>query len=255
MDGGVDAKPTALLTAEEYADIIIWGLKGLITTVKPVCADWNFIEYYWRQGDEWQKRLLRHFWSYAYTGDQGQFVIPNPFYIEIATDFLKELQKMEPGIAGIKDAEVRNDIIRLSKAVQAAWDFEGVNRGNFRQSHGRVRQEQPLKIEEMAYYGPLGDQTKFQAVELMNYIAKNCGFDSGRTKGDKPLLKTWLRPGKWGLPQNPVKEVTTQDLTDQSNPAFDGACVDRAFYKTCNMMALQTMAGNLWEPCEPIDAP
>jgi hypothetical protein len=253
MDVGADGKPTALLTAEEYADIIVWGLQGLITTVRPACADWNFVNYYWAKGDEWRKRLLSHFWSFSYSGGEDGFAVPNPFYIEIATDFLKELQEMKPGIAGIKDEEVKKEIIRLAKAVQTAWNDEGLNRGGYQTKQGGVLQEQPLKVEEKAYYGPGGDLTRFKAVELMNYIAKNCRFDSGRKKGDKPLLKTWLRPGKWGLPQNPVKESTTQDLTDQSRPEFDGACVDRAFYKTCNMMALQTMAGNLWEIYQPIE--
>lgn len=253
VDEGPSKMPTALLTAEEYVDIIIWGLKGLITTVRPVCADWNFISYYWQKDDEWQKRITRHFWSFTYTDIQSQFLVPNPFYIEIATDFLKELQKMEPGIAGVKNEAIRKDIIRLAKAVQESWEFEGTNKAGYQRQEGVVRQEQPLRIEEKGYYGPSGNTTKLKAVELMNYIAKNCGFDSGHTRGDKPLLKTWLRPGKWGLPQNPMKEPTTQDLTDNSSPAFDGACVDRALYKSCNMMALQTMAGNLWKTCEPIE--
>jgi len=254
IDPGADGKPTALLTAEEYADIIIWGLQGLITTVRPVCADWNFIDHYWvKGGDEWRKLLLRHFWSFTYSGGEDRFVVTNPFYIEIATDFLKELQEMKPGIAGIRDDEIKREIIRLAKAVQMAWNDEGLNRAGYRRKQGGVLQEQPLRIEEKAYYGPGGDLTRFKAVELMNYVAKNCGFDSGHKRGDKPLLKTWLRPGKWGLPQNPVKEPTTQDLTDQSRPEFDGACVDRAFYKSCNMMALQTMAGNLWETYQPIE--
>jgi hypothetical protein len=253
VEEGADKKPTNLLTAEEYADIIIWGLKGLVTTVRPACADWNFIGYYWNQGDEWQKRLLRHFWSFTYVGAQGQFLVPNPFYIEIATDFLKELQKMDPGIAGIKKEEIKTMIKTLAKNVQDAWNFEGVNRAGYQRQAGVTRQEQPLKIEEKAYYGPSGDPTKIKAVELMNYLAINCGFDSGQKRGGQPLLKTWLRPGKWGLPQNPVKEATTQDLNANSSPEFDGACVDRAFYKSCNMMALQTMAGNLWVTIEPIE--
>lgn len=252
IDEGAQKIPTALLTAEEYADIIIWGLKGLITTVKPSCADWNFIRYYWEQGKEWQERILRHFWSYTYAGAQQQFIVPNPFYIEIATDFLKELQKMEPGIAGVGDDEIKKRIISLAKSVQDAWNFEGTLGAGFQRKQAVPIQDRPLIVEEKGYYGPSGDQTRFKAIELMNYIADNCNFKSGKTneKGT-PLLKTWLRPGKWGLPNDPIKEATTQDITARSKPVFDGACVDRAFYKSCNMMALQTMAGNLWQPIEP----
>jgi len=50
-------------------------------------------------------------------------------------------------------------------------------------------------------------------------------------------MKTWLRPGKWS---ETITRLTVQDLGNQS---FDGAAVDRAFYKSCNLMALQTLAG------------
>ena len=101
----------------------------------------------------------------------------------------------------------------------------------------------------------------------MYYIAENCDFavkwdnkfllKNGKmigpediTPGDKGkvFLKTWLRPGKWGAAANPVKAPTSQDLTepDFSDPKFDAACVDRAFYKSCNMMALQTMAWSVF---------
>lgn len=247
--------PSSLLTPEEYADIIVWGLKGLMTTAMPKCAQWNFTDHYWKQGEDWQKLLLQHFWSYTYTGIEGNFIVPNPFYIEIATDLLKELLEMRPGIVGIEDEKTRTDIIELAKSVLATWKDEEKRRGGFAEKKGGVRQEQPLRVEERIYYGPEGVGTRAKAAELMEYIAEHCGFDSGKKRDGKRLLKTWLRPGKWGLPTNPVKEATTQDLTDRSDPKFDGACVDRAFYKSCNMMALQTMAGNLWGanvPMEPL---
>ncbi len=34
-----------------------------------------------------------------------------------------------------------------------------------------------------------------------------------------------------------------QDLA-KNNELFDGAAVDRAFYKSCNLMALQTLAAS-----------
>jgi len=52
-------------------------------------------------------------------------------------------------------------------------------------------------------------------------------------------MKTWLRPGKWS--SKLVKSATVQALAANSE-SFDGAAVDRAFYKSCNLMALQTLA-------------
>jgi hypothetical protein len=66
-------------------------------------------------------------------------------------------------------------------------------------------------------------------------------------------LKTWLRPNKWGGPIDPIVAPTLQDLDgkgfeDVPERGFDGADVDRAFYKSSNMMALQQMAGRfLWK--------
>jgi hypothetical protein len=269
--------PTALMTAEEYADVIVWGLKGLLTTALPKCSRWNFIHHYWKKGEKWQKLLKKHFWSFTYYGywkdwtfgglRELRFKVPNPFHIEIATDLLSDLSKMEQGkmgrgIAGeIKETDddgknVKEEIKRLVKAVKETWENEEQTREH-KKSKGSVQQERPVRVAEKSYIGPAGTETRKAAIELMEYVGKNCGFDSGKkSKAGKPLLKTWLRPGKWVGAGGEVKAPTTQDLDNDKykEPKFDGACVDRAFYKSCNMMALQTMAGNLWDiyiPMEP----
>jgi len=252
-------KTHALMTAEDYADVIIWGLKGLLTTAMPECARWNFIAHYWGQGEEWQDRILKHFWSYTYQGDESEFVVPNPFQIEIATDLLNDLSEMKPGIAGdikAKDKDQKNvkeEIMRLAGAVKTAWRQEEQT-GKYKQSDGSLRQEEPLEVREKSYIGPVGTKTRNAAILLMRYVGENCGFNTEQNRGGKPLLKTWLRPNKWGTYPDFVKAPTTQDLVEgkYSKPEFDGACVDRAFYKSCNMMALQTMAGNLWGIYEPL---
>jgi hypothetical protein len=248
---GPQNKPTALLTAEDYADLIVWGLRGLITSIKPACADWNFVMHYWPE-EHWKKILLKHLWSFTYTQDAVNFEIPNPFYIEIATDFLKELIKMKPGIAGVS-ANHAPEIQKLAKKVIESWNAETAGNHEMERKNGSSRNEGILEIKEFSFAGPRVPQTRLNAIDLMNYIAQNCNFGTNQEKGGKRLLKTWLRPDKWGTPDRPIKAPTTQDLGNFPDPPFDGACVDRAFYKSCNMMALQTMAGNLWGAIEPID--
>jgi hypothetical protein len=265
-------KTHGLMTAEDYADVIVWGLKGLITTAMPKCTRWNFIYHYWQEGEDWQKLLKEHFWSFTYYGywkdwtfgglRELRFKVPNPFHIEIATDLLKDLSEMDPGIAGeIKEKDdsgknAKEEIKRLVEAVKKEWKKEEEKRGDFKKSKGSVQQKKPLRVAEKSYIGPAGIETRRAAIKLMEYIGKNCGFDSGKkSKGGKPLLKTWLRPGKWVGAGGKVKAPSTQDLDNDKykEPKFDGACVDRAFYKSCNMMALQTMAGNLWGVYVPME--
>jgi len=253
--------PTALMTAEDYADVIVWGLKGLLTTAMPKCTRWNFITHYWNQGEEWQEVLMEHFWSFTYTGDDSEFIVPNPFHIEIATDLLNDLSEMKPGITGeikAKDKDqknVKDEIIKLANSVKTAWKREEKT-GRYKKSDGVLRQEEPLEVREKSYIGPAGTTTRNAAILLMRYVGENCDFNTDKSRGGKPLLKTWLRPNKWGTYPNFVKAPTTQDLKEDKykEPEFDGACVDRAFYKSCNMMALQTMAGNFWDIYEPLEA-
>ena len=277
--------PTALMTAEDYADVIVWGLKGLLTTAMPKCSRWNFVHHYWKKGEKWQKLLKEHFWSFTYYGywkdwtfgglRELRFKVPNPFHIEIATDFLTELREIKAtkeerekkggGLAppgGIADIlillKTEDDLKKLrdlADAVKKAWDKEETNK-EYKKSKGSVQQKRPVRVAEKSYIGPAGTETKKAAIELMEYVGENCGFKTDKSRGGKPLLKTWLRPGKWvGAGGKKVKAPTTQDLNEgkYKEPKFDGACVDRAFYKSCNMMALQTMAGNLWGIYVPMD--
>jgi hypothetical protein len=260
-------QPHALLTAEDYADVIIWGLKGLLTTEMPACVRWNFIDHYWEEGDEWVELIKKHFWSFAYNEkiQRSEFIVPNPFCIEIATDFLSELTEMKPGIAEVTNEEIKKKVMNLALAVKDAWNMD--ERRGARAQSGPARQGAPPEVREKEYIGPAGPNTRSKAIDLMYYIAQNCRFaviwddkfllkngrmlkpeDIAPQEKGRIFLKTWLRPGKWGSAASPVKAPTTQDLTDPdfSNPKFDSECVDRAFYKSCNMMALQTMAWSVF---------
>lgn len=258
-------EPHTLLTVADYADIIIWGLKGLLTKEMPPCVRWDFIDHYWnlkgKKGEKWQDLIKTHFWSF--TG-QEDFIVPNPFCIEMATDLLSELKEMKPGIAGL--AEERKGKLRgMAKAVQSSWNRD--EKEGVRAVPKPARNGLPQDVREKEYVGPKGTATRALAIDLMYEVAKNCGFailqdGSYRLKGvgklkpeevgpedrGKIIMKTWLRPGKWGPAANPIKAPATQDLKnpDFSDPKFDAECVDRAFYKSCNMMALQTMAWSVF---------
>ncbi|MGE5672443.1 MAG: hypothetical protein ACM3XM_00965 [Mycobacterium leprae] len=59
--------------------------------------------------------------------------------------------------------------------------------------------------------------------------------------GTQGGLKTWIRPGKWSSKWTRTY-YTLEDL-NASGEEFDGAAIDRAFYKSSNIMALRAMAG------------
>jgi hypothetical protein len=254
----------------------------------PKCVRWNFIDHYWKE-DGWQDRIKKHLWSFAYNENvqRSEFIIPNPFCVEMATDFLSELMDIKAteaerkkddgslappgGIADIlellKTENELKELRKLADDVQAEWDEEekeNRNGGIIRPERGNLADG----VREMPYDGPAGGKTKQKAIDLMYHIAHKCGFaiiwdgyyllkDGSMLKPEeitpdnkrRIFLKTWLRPGKWvGAKGKKVKAPTTQDLNEgkYKEPDFDGACVDRAFYKSCNMMALQTMAWSVF---------
>ena len=197
------------LTKTNYVDVIIWGLGGVLKGEIPACAKWNFAEKIEKE------KFSKYLWSYSSNSSD----VSDPFCIEIATDFINELADMNPnndkpgGIAGIKET--------VKKHLKNPTDENIKDK----------LKELITKAKAVRNAWPNKETTKHEAISLMEFLENNCGF-----KADKPeYLKTWLRPGKW---EN-ITAPTIQDLNDQT---FGGAAVDRAFYKSCNMMALQTMA-------------
>ena len=214
-------KPT--LSVDDYVKVILWGLGGVLKEDVPECAYWGLVNTIRDMRPDGKQLLHGHMWSFVPKEEQKEkgFIVPDPFCIEIATDFVNELAeikatkeertkdgKMGPagGIAGIENIlKEEKDLIKLKSLANAVKNA----------SSGEV-------------------ETK--AKELMTFLKNNCSFDAERDK-----LKTWLRPGgKWaGVTAPTLQDVGKGPYKDEK---FGGAAVDRAFYKSCNMMALQTMA-------------
>ncbi|MHC4693231.1 MAG: hypothetical protein ACYS67_10865 [Planctomycetota bacterium] len=206
------------LTLDGYIKVIQWGLGGVLKSEVPECAHWGLVDAIRNMKSEenanlGEELLHQHLWSFVQEG--GSFIVPDPFCIEIATDFVNEL------------AEIK------------ATEQERTKDGNVGPAGGIAGIENKVSVEQLTKLRSLANavrnacsgEVETRAKELMTFLKDNCSFDAGEGK-----LKTWLRPGKWG------KDITAPTLQDLSGQKFGGAAVDRAFYKSCNMMALQTMA-------------
>jgi hypothetical protein len=252
---------TRTLTVDEYVEVIQWGLRGVLKEEVPKCAHWGLVETIRKTLGKLV--LLQHLWSFVPKKDWGEklegFIVPDPFCIEIATDFVAELAKMKPwesepgGIAKIDSAILdkvcavaESDATPAKKALGMLKEEIKDNEAKEYDLRQRCRRhenkdvktwyEQITELQKRARAVLSAEDPKKAAEELMQYVSVWCGFDAGKGR-----LKTWLRPGKkWAG----VTAPTLQDVGRKpyENEKFGGAAVDRAFYKSCNMMALQCMA-------------
>jgi len=212
----------SMLTREGYIKVILWGLRGVLKS--DIEANKGLKDtIYWKFPKEIGKMedIKKYFWSFVKTEDIDKFWVPDPFYVEIATDFVKELSEMKPGIDEFRPGPniTEEQIKRKAKKILEAWKKEQNN-----------ALEAILKPDSATYLA---------VAELMEDLSR-CGFEGGAGR-----MKTWLRPKKWS---NAIKKSTLQDAYRE----FDGAAVDRAFYKSSNVMALQTMAGEFKDVFTPL---
>jgi len=212
----------SMLTKEDYIKVIIWGLRGVLKSdieankgLKDTIY-WNFLKKFEKLED-----VKKYFWSFVRTEDLDKFWVPDPFYVEIATDFVKDLSEMNPGIDAFAPGPniTKEQIQRKAKKILDVWKKEQNN-----------ALEAVLKSDSATYLA---------VADLMEDLS-NCGF-----KGGGGRMKTWLRPGKWS------KDINKSTLQD-AYAEFDGAALDRAFYKSSNVMALQTMAGEFRDVFTPL---
>lgn len=197
---------TKTLTDSQYGDLIIWGLHGLPLPGDgigmPAFAAWSFAS-----NPVFQTRgtFARHLYGLLVDGRTDPFV-PDPFFIEIATDLLKDCARVADNPGSVFSATLGKPaldrIAAAAKAVQARWNI----------------------------VGPTPDTQLNQAIaDFVGTFARDGNFVD--TSGPH-RVKVWLRPGKW-------KDVTANSVQDAIARPFGGAAVDRAFYKASNLLALR----------------
>jgi hypothetical protein len=194
------------LSRDNYVELLLWGLKGLPLKLRgdlvlPRVAHWSFADADIFKED--RGLFTRHLYGVLVEGSEVP-VVPDPFFIEIASDLLKGCAGL-PGTVGsvFANAPATQVLAELAEAAKHAitcWN-----------DAGRV----PSTTVNSAL------------LAFVNVLADKAGFNT--PKG----LKVWLRPKeKWpGINVN-----TIQDLGETR---FGHAAVDRAFYKSCNLIALQ----------------
>jgi hypothetical protein len=203
------------LSREQYVDLLLWGLEGLPMksdgdVVMPKVARWTLAEKARSLGDG---VFRRHLYGLL-VNDPEKFVVPDPFFIEIATDLLKSCvasvnkEKDPPEASGgvvFATPPGNEEIFALHDAAEAvfkAWNGAG---------------QQPTEFVRAAVR------------TFVDTLIESAGF--GDTTADG--VKVWLRPRKW-------ENITVNSIQDLSGEVtFTAAAVDRAFYKSSNLIALQ----------------
>jgi hypothetical protein len=194
------------LSRENYVELLRWGLLGLPLTEEgrtllPQVAKWSFAEAKIFKQD---KRLfIRHLYGVLVNSSDTQ-VVPDPFYIEIASDLLKGClalpDKASNVFANPPSPEVLGKLGTAARDVTERWTQAG------------------NKIS-------VGVDEALEA--FVAILAEDAGFEVA--KG----MKVWLRPNdKW-------PGINANSIQDLGSTHFGDAAVDRAFYKSCNLIALQ----------------
>ncbi|KAF1008866.1 MAG: hypothetical protein GAK28_00498 [Luteibacter sp.] len=195
---------TKTLTDSQYGDLIIWGLHGLPLPGDgigmPDFAAWRFAS---NPVFQTKGTFARHLYGFLVEGG-AEPVVPDPFFIEIATDLLKDCARLPQSVADVFVTAPSADALgRIGKAAQAVLDtWKAV--------------------------GPANDPRLGRAIaDFIGVFTRDGNFaDTGSR------VKVWLRPRKW-------LGVTANSVQDAVNQRFGDAAVDRAFYKASNLVALR----------------
>jgi hypothetical protein len=196
------------LTRQNYADLLLWGLQGLPLAAQgvasmPAVARWTFADAPIFQNDP--GAFARHLYGLLVQGT-NDVIVPDPFFIEIATDLLKECANLPASSGGVfAHAPAADVLVALAEAATLA--LRSWTAANRQPSH----------------------DVAAALLAFVNVLADRAGFAIGGTN-----MKVWLRPGgKWqGIESNSIQDVPP-------GTTFSDAAVDRAFYKSSNLLALQ----------------
>jgi hypothetical protein len=204
-----------LLTRDGYVSLLLWGLLGLPLeggdNGMPAVAHWSFAgDAVFADGPAGTRRFSRHLYGMRLNGGRD-VVVPDPFFVEIATDLLNECRTVaaQPGnvflpapSAPVPSADALAALAKAAGDALAAWKAAG---------------QTPAP------------EVKRALATFVDVLATRCGFALGG-KG----MKVWLRPNKWG---EGVTQTAIQDMPQGTD--FTHAAVDRAFYKASNVIALR----------------
>lgn len=195
------------LIRADYVDLLRWGLLGLPLEGDgqhgmPAVAEWRFVSdpVFDEPG---RKTFARHLYGFLVHGRED-VVVPDPFFIEIATDLLKDCARLPASKADIFIEAPAQD--RLDEIGQAA--------------------RHALQAWRDAGQVP-GEAVTLALRRFVDTLADRAGFGL-----DADGMKIWLRPGKW-------KGIRHGTLQDARGEVFGHAAVDRAFYKASNLVALR----------------
>lgn len=126
--------------------------------------------------------------------------------------------------------EINDGAVADPFAIEIATDFVNslASGSAFGKSHG-LHPDVIEAVQKAAQNVRSSNGGETEVQTLLDLLATKAGFGLPNER-----LMIWLRPGKW-------PGVQTCKLDPKAPPKFEAAAVDRAFYKSANLMALQTL--------------
>jgi hypothetical protein len=209
-------------TLEHYLDAILWGLSGFNPKYLAKNAHWNFVNENFQSlpNTDLEK------WFYNTACSDNSKIVIDPFWREIATDFLSDTYKVAFGIVKMEPEKMVEFAEKSGKTIVAVKaDTKNLKDGieNIRRLAEDIIDTE-IEVDREGWKGEL-------RVVLKSFLfAKNLHFAEDR-------YKVWVRAGKW------ENESEAEQTLCKLNFHYSPSNLDRALYVSTNIVALIDRAG------------
>ncbi|MCG6877085.1 MAG: hypothetical protein LJE97_18500 [Betaproteobacteria bacterium] len=223
-------------TRETYLAALRWGLYGaqVVHLQDAARSRWDQ-PFHWSLVD---RKEVPDGWEQLFyplkNGGGARSHVLDPFFVEIATDFLASVN--DGKLYGVPKTDQGGRVKDQSKLLPELYEkpakkLKRLTRGLLK-AFAMLQSGRPAGF----LYPSLEDLLAILFARD-NYVDRECPLIPPEDKGAPGEYEIWARPGSW--------EKNTSVLASKLKPS--GAIVDRALYKSANQAALQAHAKKLLE--------
>lgn len=219
---------TAAYTRQTYIAAIQWGIMGLVCDKLSVIDPDKEFEWKWSQIQE-VKQENSLFLPYKISDFRGYVL--DPFFVEIATDFVKDFASKDKLAAMFRKDKFFNKIKRKNVLKRAKKLVEKLN-----PKIGNV-------VVNLLESGALMKEIQAFLDEIFEVKQDNPFILTQDSASDGPKLRIWIRHKSWLTKQQAANEKLNEEVF-LDKVKFAPAGIDRALYKSANQVALQKYGGS-----------
>jgi hypothetical protein len=219
---------TASYTRQTYITAIKWGIMGVVCDKLLVIDPDKEFEWGWSQIKEVdQENSL--FLPYKISDFSGYVL--DPFFVEIATDFVKDFASEEKLTNMFRNDQFFNESKRKNVLRKAERLVAELN--------PKMGNESVKLLETVA----LTKVVQEFMDEIIEDDQNNPFIQRKASASDEPKLRIWIRHKSWLTKHQGGNEKLNEEVF-LDKVEFAAAAIDRALYKSANQVALQKYGGS-----------